>query len=205
MAQVVMGGVNGLDYLLNPNFNPINMQYFQNSINSISGRFNEVGTQFMSQAQQLYDKVYSSSAIQAARNMIKQFGNSLSNNEFVYPMKSLQDFKEASFVMQRWIMANPNIRELYHAQQCDGYSNTYIDMDPRDVGEFHYDYRRVMDGIVVDYKDGWEAVQYLDTLREGDRDLTLDEQVDILDTWSILDAFIKKGKEDPTDIGDGTF
>ena len=52
-------------------------------------------------------------------------------------------------------MAQPDIRSLYHKGHCDGYSDTYVDMEPGLVGEQHYDYRRVMDGVVEETETGW--------------------------------------------------
>jgi len=103
-------------------------------------------------------------------------------------------------MMQRFIMANPMVRQLYHDQRCDGYSGTYIDVQPDATKEDHYDYKRVMNGIVQQDGDGTMFyTQYMDQLHHGDKELALAEQVSILDTWEIAEMFIKAGN-DPTSV-----
>ena len=110
--------------------------------------------------------------------------------------------------MQRWIMANPDVRKLYHEQRIDGYSDTYEDIHENSIGESHYDYRRVMNGIVVDNDDeeadyGWSSVTYFEDLAEEDRELRIDEQYDILSSWHYLQRYLAVGKEDPTSLFNG--
>jgi hypothetical protein len=77
--------------------------------------------------------------------------------------------------------------------------DTYVDVEPGLVGEEHYDYRRVMDGVMQDTEDGgWYAKIYVEDLKEGDRDLSHGEKVDILQTWSRLEYLMALNKEDPT-------
>ena len=96
-------------------------------------------------------------------------------------------------------MANPVVRQTYHEQKCDGYSDTYIDNQPSAIKETHYDYRRVMDGVVVDKdNDGWSVKFYPDDLHDGDRELVHGEKVDILHSWDIIEMFMKAGDKDPT-------
>ena len=52
--------------------------------------------------------------------------------------------------MKRYIMANPHVREAYQEQRIAGYDGTYKDPFADDTIENHYDYRRVMNGVVVD-------------------------------------------------------
>jgi hypothetical protein len=44
----------------------------------------------------------------------------------------------------------------------------------------------------------WQCTQYFDELVEGDRELTLEEKVDILTTWDALQMYFNAGKDDPT-------
>ncbi len=88
---------------------------------------------------------------------------------------------------------------MYHEQRCDGYSESYVDRFPGQVGENHYDYRRVMHGMVQDDQEhDWKSTFYLDELFEGDRELNFDEQVDILNTWDVVRSYLSKGQDDPT-------
>jgi hypothetical protein len=102
--------------------------------------------------------------------------------------------------MQRWIMAEPTVRELYHDQRCDGFSDTYVDMEPGKVGEEHYDWRRVMSGVVRYDDDTVVAKFYMDDLREGDRELDSWEKISIVGSWEVLKIAVSQMNEDPTSV-----
>ncbi len=204
MATVFEGGIRGLDALLYPDYNPTHLQYFQNTIQQASQKLASAGQQFIEKAQSVYERVNGSAAIQATRNVLRMVDNTFHNSTHIYQINTLEQFQSATVTMQRWIMAEPSVRTLYGEQRCDGYSDTYVDIDPGVVGNRHYDYRRVMNGIVEDEGESWVVRQYWDELREGDRDLSIDEKTDILNTWDIIQMFIKRGKEDPTSMFGGT-
>ena len=58
-----------------------------------------------------------------------------------------------------------------------------------------------MHGMVeddVDPEGDWKTSFYLDEIHEGDRELTFEEQIDIISTWDAVKAFMARGKDDPT-------
>ncbi len=74
-----------------------------------------------------------------------------------------------------------------------------MDTDPGCVGEDQYDYRRVMDGqFVFDEHGDWKSVQYIEQLRDGDRDRLHDEQVEIMRSWDAMDLVMAICQDDPT-------
>lgn len=202
--MVVESGVDGINHLFYQPMNPINLDYFWNSVNNVTNNI-RTDFNFIDRAKQIYENMHGSRAMQTARNLLRQVKNTVTHMDYIHEINTVQGFREANFQMQRWIMAEPTTRKLYHDQRCDGYSNTYTDLYPNDVGEQHYDYRRVMDGVVQELPGGgWVAPQYWDELVPGDRELAIDEKVDIINTWDVLKAFIQASKDDPTDIGGGT-
>jgi hypothetical protein len=136
-----------------------------------------------------------------ARNAIRSARGLLTPN-VIQPLVSYEEFQIAQPVMQRYIMAQPDIRQLFFDQRCDGFSDTYVDQQPGKIGETHYDYRRVMNGMMVEEGEDFVVHHYLDELREGDRELTFHEQVDILSTWQVMSMFMQE-KKDPTNIYGG--
>lgn len=190
------------DALIYPNQHVNNFGYLSNQFNVFAEKLGELGKEFIEKGKQAFDNFNKSQIAVQARALAKK-ATGIFKPDVVLSFNALEDFAAAQNTMQRYVMACPEIRELYHKQRCDGYSDTYVDMDKGKVGEAHYDYRRVMNGIVqFDSDDNWKSVEYLEDLREGDRDLDIGEQVDILNTWDIARIFINAGK-DPTNISGG--
>ncbi len=116
----------------------------------------------------------------------------------IYAHDSFDALQKASPVMQRWIMANPNVRDLYMNNYCDGYSDSYVDVDPGNIGVRHYDYRRVMDSVAIDTDDGFMVQYFHEDIHPLDKELTQREKYDILKTWGASDWLIKNTKLDFT-------
>jgi hypothetical protein len=136
----------------------------------------------------------------ALANAAKRAVSNVWQGNYVQYLNDIGQMQWASNTMQRWIMANPSIRQRYLDQTIEGYEGTYIGPEnPEELGETHYDYRRVMNGVVEDSEEhGWTSTTYFEDLYEGDRELQLEEQVDILDTWSNILNMLRHGGEDPT-------
>lgn len=183
--------------LLYPDQSPFHRDYFHTQVTNFNQALNSYGQQFMATAKDVYERINDSSALELARRAIRS-AKGLFQTNLIVPLRDIDTLQAAQPTMQRWMMANPMIRGMYHDQRCSGFADTYMDVEPKLVGDQHYDYRRVMDGIVVENENDWHVNMYFDEIREGDRELLSSEQFDILDTWSIMELFVKAG-EDPTD------
>lgn len=198
MVQIVYGGDNAFNALVYGQRHPGNQNFIERQMEMFSNTLHDAGSSFMSSMQELYDRFSSSSAIRAAQAAIRKVTSMFDRDE-VRSMWDIGQMQAAQFQMQRWIMACPEVRELYHQQRCDGFSDTYIDMHPGVKGADHYDYRRVTDGVIMDTEDGgWVCTNYFDPLEEGDVELTHEAKIDVLSTWSFVRMYLEKGKEDPT-------
>lgn len=202
-VNVIEAGVDSYDYLIYPEQNPINQTYIQNQLNNFSSTLTDVGMKFVEASRAIYEKINDSTAIRTARAAVRM-AKGMFHPNMIVPLESIDDIRAAQPMMQRYIMADPTIRALYHNQQCDGYSDTYVDLEPGRIADNHYDYRRVMDAMVFDAEDAdgdyeWRSKNYYEELAPGDRELTFQEKNDILTTWSVMDMFIEAGK-DPSNI-----
>lgn len=181
------------------------LNFLQNQITNLgnfSNTLTEAGRSFFSNAKDLFDKFNGAEALRLARLAASKVNN-IFKPDVVKSIWELGEAQSAKLVMQRWIMANPDVRKAYHEQRCDGYSDTYIDMFPGDVGHDHYDYRQVMDGMPVDIvdedgEDNTVTSFYMEDPLEGDAPLALDQRLDILSTWEFVSALMKQGVDDPT-------
>lgn len=201
MVQVVFGGANEFNALLYGQQHPGTLNYFENQqaqIAQMSETLTEAGKRFYANSQELYERFQGAEALRHAQAAIRKVG-SVFQLDTVRDLWELGAIQNAPLTMQRWIMAQPDVREAFHNQRCDGFSDTYVDMHPGKIGRDHYDFRRVMNGMVEDDEEhGYKVTFYLDELSEGDRELTLEEKVDVLSTWDIVRSLVKTGKDDPT-------
>lgn len=166
----------------------------------------EMGKSLLDAAADVSRRMVDPNLMLKARAMMRKVGGLFHPNT-IMPMTDLDALQSAKPIMQRYLMANRPIRELYHQQRLDGYSDSYVDHQPGAIGDEHYDYRRVMNGIVQHYTkedgtEGWKVSIYGDDLEEGDRELEIDEQAMILDAWMLAEAALKASL-DPTDVLSG--
>lgn len=180
---------------------PGTMKYLTNQFSVITNTVSDATRNLLNQARTRFEWFQSGDAFKYARNVIKSTTSTY--YDVIKPLSNVSDIQNAGLVMQRWVMANPVVRQRWQAQRCDGYSETYHDVQAGAIGEDHYDYRRVMSGAVVVTDDDWFVCQYNDDLKDGDRELTPDEQFDILHTWDAMDVLLAMGGDDPTSKDQG--
>lgn len=178
------------------------LQYLERQVENISNTLTDAGRSFFANSQQLWNQYNGSEALRLARAAARKVGSLFQRDE-IRVLYGIGEIQTAPLSMQRYIMAEPITRQRFNEQRCDGYSGTYVDMNPGTIKEDHYDYRRVMNGLVLTTPDGDEKTTfYLDELVEGDRELYHEEKVDIRNTWAIVADLMKYGERDPTSVLD---
>lgn len=204
MVQVVSGGVAEFNALAYQERHPTTINFLQSQFDTARTAFTEAGQRFMSGAKELFERFNGDEALRRARALARTVKNAFQRNE-IRSIFDLAGLQAANQVMQRWGMANPNIRQAYFDQRVDGYSDSYVDMHPGTIGDTHYDYQLVMNGMVQevpaqseDEEDGWKASFYFTDVEEGDRAPDVSESSDIISTWFYVDAIMKIGEDDPT-------
>lgn len=186
--------------MLHRNGSQATQDFYQHSQQSFSSVLNDVGQQFAQAATSIFKEAFDSSAMRLAKAAMRKVESIWMTDE-IQSITSIGNLQHAPLTMQRWIMACPEVREVYHRQECDGYSDTYVDMEPGKVGEDHYDYRRVMDGTFRIDEDGdWVVTQYFEELQPGDDHLSADEKLDIENTWDAIRNHMAAKKDDPTSM-----
>lgn len=192
--------VDTFDYLLFPEQHQNNSAYVQRQFEQFSNTLTDAGRRFMENAKQVYQQIVESDAANLARLAIRN-AKALFQGNHILPLLDIDTLQTASTLMQRYIMAQPDIRALYHDSRCDGYSDTYVDLHPTKTGESHYDYRRVMQHMVQDTEEGWFVKSWAEDLVEGDRELNFDEKSCILQTWDVVKMFVKAQGVAPPGVG----
>lgn len=201
--QIVYGGDDAFTATISGIQNPVNRQYFEQQIENaravIGNTFGEFGQRFVQGAKDLYERYNGERALEIARASLNQV-RGIFQADVVRNVHSLTDFQIATPVMQRWIMANPMVRDLYHAQRCDGYSDSYVDNAPGVKGEQHSDYRQAMNGMAQFTDEGDSYYHHYADLMPFGEELPVDDQFRITNTWHELEQLLFKGMKDPTSV-----
>lgn len=152
---------------------------------------------FFDQAQSLYQMISTTDAMQILRNIKAKMTQTWNGNDIMY-LAEAEKLQTAGVVMQRWIMAQPDLRNRYLNQEVEGYEGSYVNVQGQAIGEQQYDYRRVMDAVVKVDDEGFSYKHYLEDIPDTDRELTVFEKVDILKTWNVVSEILEQGVDDPT-------
>lgn len=115
-------------------------------------------------------------------------------------LNDIGDLQNPPDQMINYLAANPTVRRRYHANQCDGWSDRYVDDQPGAICEDHYWYRRSTQGIRLRNADTGrlEMNVYYERLKEGDCELEIERQIEIHEAWEMLNQFVELGRDDPT-------
>lgn len=161
--------------------------------------------EFYQKTQQMLEAAIGEDSLRRARAALNRVSHVLQVDS-IREMNKIEDLQNAPLLMQRFIMADDLVRRLYKLERLDGYSDTYFDPDPDQQGIWHYDRRRVMEGMINAEPDGegsdYSYQLYFDELKEGDRHLTFEEKLDVMSVWENIRAHIEHGDRDPTSVRD---
>lgn len=200
---VVKGGSAAYRALVFGPQNQSNQSFFDSQVASVVNAGNEFGQAFANRVLEIRETFNNSAAVQLAKAALNRTRGIFSPN-VVKTLTEVPDMQNAKSVMQRWMMANPEVRTLYQQQRCDGFSDSYVDLQPGKIGENHYDFRRVMDGMVQESEDGFFIDMYAEQILPEDEDFDFDEQKAVLRTWLSLKHAIALAHKDPEKHRDPT-
>lgn len=198
MARYVEGGGLAFNELAYAPRSQETLQFLAESAQVFAQNLTDTGRAFMQTATAKWDQYFGEDAMRAARAAVRSV-QTMWDADVIRKLTTIAQMQHAPQVMQRYLMADPFIRNLYLQQKLDGYSDTYKNTHGNVVGVEHYDYRRLMNGVVQEREDGsWFSDTFFDELEPGDRELKFDEQFEIIDSVANMVRKIREGKDDPT-------
>lgn len=126
---------------------------------------------------------------------------SLWSDNSIRPLTTLRGIKLANEATIPYIMANPVLRKKYHDNEVDGYSDTYVDEQPGEIGATHVDYMEITNGVFMENEKGeLYATEYYNDLLYERNELDIEDKHNIVTlTWPAVETFLDEGK-DPSDI-----
>lgn len=199
MANVIEGGSAAFDYLLYGERDRGFANYLDQMRDEAVRHLGSTAQQFVMKTKENVERFYGSDAMRLARAAVRKVA-SLYEIDEIYELSNIGQLQHAPPKMLPYVMAEPELREMYHQQRVEGYGDDYIDYQPGVVGEGHTDYENVVDGIFMQCKDDEEACVSTSYLHlDEDNLLDHDQQMGImLVTWEQVRIALSKGKEDPT-------
>ena len=157
-----------------------------------------VRQQFLDQRGTVFGELDYTGILQLSKAMSNQMDTTWMRN-VIQTLNTVEQLQVAPPVMINWIMANPVAREMYHRQEIAGYDEYYTDPEPGKVGEDHYYYRRAVNGLFLENKDGeFVATEWLEDLWDSSDSLDIVDQRSIQATWETLVTALRKRGSDPT-------
>jgi len=198
--RIVQGGPGELELFAFGEKNQATLNFLEDHAYNLSNTLTSAGRAFMERGREIFERYNGAEALRMAKAAIRTVQH-IFQPDSVRSLDNIGAIQQAPLTMQRWLMACPYVREFYHSQRCDGYSNTYIDMEPGSRGVDHTDYRKVMTGMLVEQEEGdadWKVTNYPFDLDDDDVRLTLTEKTDIISTWDLIRSMMQTGQEDPT-------
>ena len=196
--RIVHGGAaafNALAFGSNP---PEMRAFFEERLQSINAGIGGYSERFKTRANEMFNNLHGDKVVQIAKAALNQVRGFFAPDTIVN-LTTIEDIQVAQATMRRMIMANPMVRELYHKQRCDGYSDSYVDTDPGKIGWDHYDYQRIMTGMVQVTDESWSFTSVAHDQRPGDHELDFHDQFSIVaQTWPNLEAIMALAAKDAT-------
>jgi len=203
MATVIFGGSRELNLLISGEPHQDTLSYLSHQADRIAQYAQQTGSAWAQRAVESFNYFSSHDSLRHARAALQKV-KSYFQSDIIRELTTIEDFQNANPLMQRFLMADPWARKMYHAGRIEGYAGSYVDPYPGVRGVEDYNYRRVMDGRVQmiepseeDPEGSFVIETYYGDLQEGDRDLTLVEQNMILSSWRQARFLVQTGLDDP--------
>ena len=169
-------------------------EYIHSNIQNYVSQIGEGVSNIADSVMARYNEINNSAVVNRIENMRNRL-NAMWQSDTIRHLHTLNDLQQAPIVMQRWIMAEPTIRASFNRDGCSRYDGKYIDVRPGGVGNTHYDYRRVMNGVV----DEGSYTNFYEPLIDPADVLTTFEKAAITATWNVINGMIDESNTDVTD------
>ena len=179
--------------IVDNNFTNYIKQNAASVLNTISNR----GGAFVNNIKHMYNVVNDNSAVARAKDLLTLNANVIVDDRITNITKS--NIFNAGMLNKRYIMANPDIFDMYTNNRCNGYDDIWLNTDVVTDPYDRSDYLRAMDGVYQFEKDGARIIRVYE---EEEEKLTVTEKFVISDMWDVAMGLVKEGI-DPTDENKG--
>lgn len=180
--------------LLFPTMLKSNVDYLRNQFAQVSTIVDPAQQMFLQQARAAVEANYGLDAeLRRQQILMQNLGTGYASQSSILPLQDIEDFQAASPLMQKYIMACPEVHAMYTAQQIEGYYQSYVDpcVDlPLWTNPY---YQQVANGLVME--DGRCSI----IVDEEVPELSAAERMAVLTAWENA-ALHLQGQYDPTSV-----
>jgi hypothetical protein len=203
MANLITGDDDLFNAYISGSERVENRNFLARQWEKVSSVVSERGKQFMQRTRDVFDSYDTDKVGRGLRAIKRRLSNRWGHNEIV-SLGTIGELQNANVKMVRWLAANPRVRKEAHRGRCNGWSDSYVDLEPGLWGEQHTDYKRVMNGMAqTDEEGNTFFVTYFDAIEDGNEELIFDEQCDIIRGWDLTNDCLDAHLDDPTDVNNG--
>jgi hypothetical protein len=200
--QIIYGGDDVVSELMYGSRSDNLIQELRNNLNFKNPLLTEQGKAYAARANQVFEQVSGWDVVRAARKAVSAISGYIRNDQITF-FDTLEQIQTAPPKMQRFVMASLEIRKSYQAGLLNGYSESYVDIQPGMIGHDHYDYRVASHGIVQttvtdEGTPQYEVTQWKMELAKWDEKLSQNNRLDLARTFSVAHAALIAMMEDPT-------
>lgn len=159
---------------------------------------------YRDRSRKMFEEYNSSEALRRNRAAMRANDNSKISG-VIRRLDTIEQIQSANAESQRFIMAHPLTRALFHKQRVDGYSGVYRD-EHTGYGVDHYDYRLATNGLVMLEKvasgeENYIVRHFYEELKKGDRQRDPIEIFTIADAWVLMEEAIEAGIDPVNPLG----
>lgn len=203
MAQFIEASTSDAGLMLfSGNKTSATLSELKNSVTDFVSSLGDSSTQLVKYIQDTYSDLNFGDTFKRLRSLKGNLSFDGDSDE-IARLGTLEELQGASSRMQRWVMANTKVRNLYLEGELSGYGDGYTSIQEEGLGSDYYDYRRVTNGIVltetitsedkkVESKSVSTATTYYEDLIEDDIELSIYEQFNVMSTWDTIDSILAK-------------
>jgi len=200
-VRVVSGGDTALRALMYKPLTETARAYISDKIDMATTAIGNYGGGFIDQVKSVYNTFNSDAAINAAKSLLYN-ANSHLDQTAIYGITP-EYIPQANLTMQRYIMAQPDIYNMYRDNMVNGFEETFVDTDEFEDPTHREDYRVVMNGSIKEFEDGTPYITtYNDVYEDGSETIDMYEKFAVMKTWDSAMSLLADGI-DPTDPNGG--
>jgi hypothetical protein len=174
------------------------LSYLTTNMQNVIDKTVGLSQNFIANTKAMYDRFNSAEVINAGKALLYQTGMHF-NQDAIYPLME-SNIGTANLAMQRYIMANPELNNMYQKNMCYGFQETYFNHEPNTWGVERNDYTDVMDGMMEFDDEGLGYVAHYSY--EDKREFSIFDNMSVLETWDVVARMLAEGK-DPSDPDNG--